>query len=376
MSYPPEYTEAKNKLDTLRNKLLNDIIYERLKRRLTVRKDVALKYKDVVDEVNVTASTLQLFNRRFIVLRNKFYKVADKVSAKLKLSYIGERFKYPIHEKEGVPEKELPSVPVFEYKPPSDIEMLEKIASGSVESQITLRVKKDQLVNEPEMENSVYDFYTLKAKDRCREKVENLSAETPGDYEHIEYESVLFGKLVKLAETGNLYYIRVILYPHLRTYSSKGDEQTYQMLLTFYATDLNDNIVTPPIDAVLFMGGHSFDLTDGYTFYELSPSSWYSLKRFHRWTPTDTTVMYILSEDWRNTFKFEVYCDPPNAGKVNVLPPLEYCPKADIIRVEAVPYSGWKFSYWRWNGIHLTNQNPFEFWHYEDTTLVAVFEPA
>jgi len=367
------YEEAKSKLQSFRSKILNDMVGARVKAMLDARHDAMLKYKNVIQNLDIKYGLLMNINRYLLQFKINSKDLGQGLHAEASVNYTGDLTFYPSSSPFNVERRELPTVDIFRFTPRTGIETLEYAFAGHQSAAFVIETKGHGIFAEqPDVSNALNDYYYLYPQFRQHGKWEMTGVVTIIGVRGNLKVKYIFGELLRLsrlltdAETGEHKLLGVNVWVE-----STGEDDTgnrFYVLTVFRGVSFSE--LSGKGNYCVLGKRVTFDNSRVYSVYS-------ALETYPPTLVVGEGINEIPGEPpvevWRNKFKVHVQVNDETMGTTTPEPG-EYTQDASSeFSVTATPYTGYKLDYWEVDGVNWGDTNPISVIIDKDKTIKAVF---
>ena len=367
------YEEAKNKLKSFRSKILNDMVGARVKAMLDARHDAMVKYKDVIERLDIKYGLLMNINRYLLQFKINGKSLGSGFQAEAVVNYTGDLSLYPSQPPYNITQRSLPSVDIFRFTPRTGIETLEYAFAGHQSAAFVIETKGHGIFAEqPDVSNALNDYYYLYPQFRQRGKWEMSGAVTIVGVRGTLKVTYVFGELLRLSrlltdtETGEHKLLGVNVWVESTAEDDTGNR--FYLLSVFRGVSFTE--LSGKGNYCVFGKRVTFD--DGRVY-----SAHSALETYPPTILIGEGISEIAGEPpvevWRNKFKVWVQVNDETMGTTTPEPG-EYEKDASMpFDVTAIPYTGYKLDHWEVDGVNWGDDNPISVIIDKDKTIKAVF---
>ena len=367
MSYPSEYEKAVNELKTLRKNIERTFVEGRVKALLDASVKGLHQYAVLLRIMMPRARLIGNINRYNIIFGGLGVPSDFDNISQVKAKYTGGKASYPIYLPHNVSARELPQVDVFLYKPPSDVELLDKGSSEIWANSFLLQTNRHVYSTVADATNVYYDYYKMSPIGRVQVEA-SLSNPVSGfeSYTKLRGEATVLYCSVQEAETGTFYDYDLYAFLDADFFTSSGFAKTVP--LAVIVTDSDYNL---PENTFVCAGKRISTKSKGLYV------GWVQDGQLVGFTKTHGTVTFdSVSAMYAEPRTLTIESNPIEGGYTNPSGGTYNKKSTDVVTVTAYPYGGWAFLGWLVDGAGVPSTvNPIQLKMYRDHTLTALFKP-
>jgi hypothetical protein len=344
MSLPQAYTTAKERLESFRKTVITDLVGGRVKAGLDAGHDSMKKYSSVIQSLSVTPYLFGEVSRSALALKLKGMDVGSGKIRMVQSRFTLGEAEYPIQETKAVPLMKLPQVDVFQFTPFSDINLFKNANAETLKSYILITADSGTFEDTPQVEDSQKDYYQFvpTRKDKGTWEILNPRLEFT-QYKYIEGECIilmvdLYGKNTL---DQNWYVLFLWLSPTLRDDSNNSRSEEFVAYGFRYCGDR---------EVIVSLAGQQMYGSE-HDVYVLRTTERAGLEWVLAGDGIDTKPDVDIGI-WYNYFKATML--PVEGDMGTVVPEPDSVTEVQgesNFQADATPNSGYKFLYWRRNGV-------------------------
>jgi len=344
------YNQAKQVLTDFRKTLINDMVGERVKALLDARHDAMDKYKSLIENLDVEFGLLYALHRYALYVRLKGRGLGAGYKAVVSSRYVGDTSLYPTEPPYNVPQRSLPTVPIFKFTPKTTVDVFESTFEGNATSAFMIECPHNMFLETPDVTNVFSDFYLLYPQFKRRGRWELNSPFNP-ELHQFEGELLRLSRLLTYSGDNNHYNLGVNVWWEASSFDSDGKPTPQPAFVRVIGSD------SLPETVKYNIVGHRIPQTD-QRMYLLGVRTY----TFTGFMPCAVGYSEIMGnppvEVWRNIFRVKVEVNDESMGYTD--PPVgEYDVNAsDPFTVTAYPYDGYALDYWEVDGVNWGDANP------------------
>jgi len=361
---PSEYDTAYNGLVSFRKRLFEELVSGRVKAQLDASHDTLNKYGDIIDSLSITPYMFSMIRQKALALTLDENDVDVGEVAQAKTNFVLSKSLYPISLPHNVAQRSLPQVDVFQYTPPTAVELFEKGSEEIWANLFVLQANKGTFIDVPDASNVIYDYYKLSPIGRVKFSCDLLSPEVGFDgVNKLKGEAtILIRTLTKVGETiGKDYDFYAILDADFFSSSAVAEIVPLAMIVTHETTLLTA--------LSLSVAGKHVLTTDKGVY-----CGWMSGGTFAGWTRTHQNYSNVSKETlYAKSVLLDIRVNDASMGTTDPTPAVYEKKATDTQHIDAVPNSGFAVKNWELNGTQYPSAVHFDVKCYVDHIVICMF---
>lgn len=363
MSVPVEYTDARDSLIAFRNKILIELVTGRVLAGLDAGHDGMLKYSDLINKLSITPYIFGKVREKALALKLNSKDIGTGKMVQAKTDFIGSRFPYPLNTPYQVSQRLLPEVDVFKYEPVKDVTMLEKASEEIWRSLFLVQADHNEFKESPDMENVVYDYYSLRPMGRVNCVGTIVNPETGySTWLTLRAEATLLALSLTPQTDSTIkdYYFRCYLDADILGASGK--------IATLPV------VIEMPSDTVS-LGKIVFSCAGKHIFSNVKKlyAGWIEQGNLIGWGSFAESLNFTTYEVvWSAMSELEIQVNNILYGTTDPIPAIYSQKSIDVVTVDAVPNSGCEVKRWELDGVQYPPSSSFTTKMFRNHVLLCV----
>lgn len=368
MPAPVEYTNAKNKLISMRDSILGTLVAGRVKAGLDAGHDSMQKFSKVIQSFSVTPYLFGEVQRKALALQLKGLNIGTGKQLAVRGDYALAEVLYPITVPAKVPYRKVPQVDVFQYTPVDKFELLDKSNLFSLQTFFSIKCPSGTFKDTPDVENATYDYYLFSPHTKRRGNVD-----LTGQYAGYESWKQLRGECIMWMRTlfpvGQTVEARYDLFTafDISVYSDSAFVETCGLAVR------QEQEVSPKPQCDVVMGGRICSPNITALYCMRSPSGTYNMMSMDLICANFGGVPPTIV--WQGKSTINVAVNDSVMGYTTPAVGTYKYTAGDLKQYQAFANAGYVFDHWERDGINVTTVNPMNSYADRDHTYKAVFVP-